>query len=123
MISGSDDGSICIWSIMKKKPIVIIRDAHTTDGKSNWISAVAALSNTDLVATGSCDGLIKVWKCSDKFLQLIPLFNIPVCGFVNDLRFTEKGSYLIAAIGQEHKLGRWWSNKKARNSTLVIPLK
>nr|CAB3265800.1 U3 small nucleolar RNA-interacting protein 2-like [Phallusia mammillata] len=123
MISGSDDGSICIWSIMKKKPIVIIRDAHKDEKKNNWISSVAALPNSDLLATGSSNGLIRLWKCSDKFLQLLPLFDISACGFVNDLRFTDKGNHLIAAIGQEHKLGRWWSIKSARNSTMIIPLK
>ncbi len=43
-------------------------------------------------------------------------------GFVNDLKFTSDGNYLIAAIGQEHKLGRWSIVKNVKNSTLVIKL-
>jgi ribosomal RNA-processing protein 9 len=41
---------------------------------------------------------------------------------VNDLRFSEDGKCLIAAIGQEHKLGRWSSIKSAKNSIAIIKL-
>lgn len=50
------------------------------------------------------------------------LFEVPVRGFVNSLAFSSDGSKLIAAIGQEHRLGRWWRIKEAKNSVLVIPL-
>ena len=43
-------------------------------------------------------------------------------GFVNDLKFSEDGSYLVAAVGQEHRLGRWSSMKQAKNSTLLIKM-
>ena len=125
-ISGSDDGSVCLWSNMKKRPIAIVRNAHNAESPINstprWITAVAALPNADLVATGSSDGLIRLWKCAEKFLGLSPLFDIPAIGFVNDLRFTENGSHLIAGFGREHKLGRWWTWKKAKNVVLVIPI-
>ena len=32
------------------------------------------------------------------------------------------GNYLVAAIGQEHRLGRWSTLKKAKNSTLLIKM-
>jgi len=38
------------------------------------------------------------------------------------LKFSEDGKYLIAAIGQEHKLGRWSSKKIAKNSTIIIKM-
>lgn len=50
------------------------------------------------------------------------LFEVPVKGFVNSLAFSNDGCKLIAAIGQEHRLGRWWRIKEAKNSILVIPL-
>ena len=40
---------------MKKKPLCIVTTAHgitATNNEPNWISAVAALPNTDLVASG-----------------------------------------------------------------------
>ena len=111
---------------MKKRPLAIVRNAHNAEFKDisfpRWISAVAGLSNSDLVATGSSDGFVRIWKCLGKFSGLAQLFEVPVSGFVNDLRFTENGSYLLAAVGQEHKLGRWWRIKEAKNAILVIPL-
>ena len=44
-------------------------------------------------------------------------------GFVNDLKFSSSGEFLVAAVGQEHRLGRWWRNKAAKNSIVIIPLK
>lgn len=41
---------------------------------------------------------------------------------MNDLKFSEDGSYLVAAIGQEHRLGRWSTLKQAKNSTLLIKM-
>jgi len=41
---------------------------------------------------------------------------------VNGLTFSNDGDYLIAAIGQEHRLGRWWRMKNAKNSICIIPI-
>jgi len=32
------------------------------------------------------------------------------------------GNFLVAAVGQEHRLGRWWRNKEARNSIQIVSL-
>ncbi|XP_033105638.1 U3 small nucleolar RNA-interacting protein 2-like isoform X2 [Anneissia japonica] len=127
MISGGEDGSVAVWSIMKKKPIAVVENAHeNSDGarhQQNWISAVAALHNTDLLATGSRDSFIRLWHCGTGFRSLTPLFNIPVMGSVNDLQFTSDGRHLVAAVGQEHKWGRWWRLKNAKNCIVIIKLK
>jgi len=120
-ISGNDEGMVCIWNINKKKPIITIKSAHSPDAHQPWITAVGSLRNSDLVATGSCDGMIRVWKCTDRFVALVPLLEIPVKGCVNDIRITNSG-YLVAAIGQEHRLGRWFRIKEARNRVLVVKI-
>ncbi|XP_070559278.1 U3 small nucleolar RNA-interacting protein 2-like isoform X2 [Ptychodera flava] len=127
-LSGADDGSLALWSVMKKKPTVVIQNAHsnTDNGKlpdENWISAVAALKSTDMVASGSRDSSIRVWQCGEHFKSLQPLFQIPVVGFVNALQFSSDGSFLVAGVGQEHRLGRWWRLKEAKNSIVVIKLR
>ena len=38
------------------------------------------------------------------------------------MKFSEDGAYLIAAIGQEHKLGRWSISKNAKNTIAIIKL-
>ncbi|XP_053377400.1 U3 small nucleolar RNA-interacting protein 2-like isoform X2 [Mercenaria mercenaria] len=130
-ISGADDNSLSLWGTMKKKPLFTLRNAHgcqATEGslvqgqEENWITSVAALHNSDVVASGSKDGCVRLWKCSADHKKLEPICTVSVTGFVNSLQFSSNGQYLIAGVGQEHRLGRWWSNKKAKNSICVIPL-
>lgn len=73
--------------------------------------------------SGSCDGYIRLWKCANNFRKLEEIQKIPVSGFVNSLAFTPDGNYLVAGVGQEHRLGRWWRLKEAKNSVVVIPLR
>ncbi|XP_011676652.2 U3 small nucleolar RNA-interacting protein 2 isoform X1 [Strongylocentrotus purpuratus] len=131
-ISGSEDGSIAVWSVMKKKPLSITRNAHpgpvgTSEGsntKENWISCVAALQGTDLVASaGSKDGTIRFWQCSEGYKTLSPTFQVTMEGFVNAMQFSSDGTFLVAGVGQEHRLGRWWRLKEAKNSIVIVRLR
>ena len=124
-LSCGDDGQLCVWGSLKKKPLCSVPDAHgrdETNNAPNWISSIATLLNTDLVASGSRDGVIRLWRCSDSFRSLNPLFEIKLTGFINGLFFTPDGTELIAGIGQEHRLGRWWRISEAKNSIVIIPL-
>lgn len=122
-LSCSDNGSLCIWNVAKKKPIAEQKLAHgkSSTGIANWISSITTLVNTDLIASGSCDGFIRVWKLEKNYREIKLKFEIPVTGFVNALTFTSEGNSLIAGIGQEHRLGRWQRLKEAKNVILVIP--
>ncbi|CAL1535158.1 unnamed protein product [Lymnaea stagnalis] len=124
--TGADDNSLSLWSVLKKKPLTTVKKAHGLNLgilEENWISSVAALQYTDLVASGSKDGFVRLWKCSTDYKSLTPLFQIPVKGFINSLKFSNNGEFLVAAVGQEHRLGRWWRLKDAKNGWIVIPLK
>ncbi|KAL5013671.1 hypothetical protein ScPMuIL_007941 [Solemya velum] len=128
-ITGGDDNSLCLWSVMKKKPITTVKQAHQGNddgnrltGHENWITSVASYQNTDLIASGSKDGCIRFWKCGNEFKNLTPVFSVPVAGFVNCLQFSQNGQYVIAGVGQEHRLGRWWRIKESKNSIVIIKL-
>lgn len=124
-VTGNDSGCVSIWGTLKKKPLCNINNAHgtnTINDQPNWISAVGALANSDLVVTGSFDGTLKFWRCTNNFKSLLPLFSLPVKGFINGLIFTNDGSRLIVAIGNEHRFGRWQSITGAKNSLRVIKL-
>ncbi|XP_029037796.1 U3 small nucleolar RNA-interacting protein 2 [Osmia bicornis bicornis] len=123
--SCGDDGQLCVWGCLKKKPLCSVADAHGKDESNNqpmWISSIATLLNTDLVASGSRNGIIKLWQCGDSFRSLDPLFEIQLIGFINALCFTPDGTHLIAGVGQEHRLGRWWRIPEAKNSIVIVPL-
>jgi len=51
-----------------------------------------------------------------------PIISIPMEGWVNSLQFSKNKKYLLAGIGQEHRLGRWTKFPKAKNGIRIIPL-
>lgn len=123
--SGGDDGQLCVWGCLKKKPLCSVPEAHgkdETNGQPMWISSIATLLNTDLVASGSRNGVIKLWQCGQGFRSLNLLFEIKLTGFINALTFTPDGNQLIAGVGTEHRNGRWWRISEAKNAIVIIPL-
>ncbi|XP_014299559.1 U3 small nucleolar RNA-interacting protein 2 [Microplitis demolitor] len=124
-LSCGDNGQLCLWSVMKKKPLYSVTPAHgvdATNGEPMWITSIAVLLNTDLVASGSRDGNVKLWECEESFKSLKLLFQVKVTGFINSMVFTPDGKNLIVGVGQEHKTGRWWRIPEAKNRVIIIPL-
>ena len=74
------------------------------------------------MVSGSRDGFIRLWKVSSSYRQMEEVNRIPVRGFVNSMAFSADGARLVAAVGQEHRLGRWWTLKEAKNSVVVVKL-
>ena len=118
-VTGADDGSLVLWFSGRKKPVYTVPKAH---GPSNWISSTAMLDDSDLLATGSCDGYIRLWKVDLQGRQIVPVGAIPASGFVNALAFCKKGEFIVAGLGQEHRLGRWRRIAAAKNGILVTAL-
>ncbi|KAE8611959.1 hypothetical protein XENTR_v10012649 [Xenopus tropicalis] len=128
VVTGADDGSLALWTVGKKKPLTQVKCAHGSHGDAGleqpyWICSVAAALNSDVVASGSHDGFVHVWRCGEGFRSLSPLWTIPLVGFINSLQFSSSANFLVAGVGQEHRLGRWWRKKEARNGLYIIPIK
>ncbi|WKX94799.1 hypothetical protein Q1695_011792 [Nippostrongylus brasiliensis] len=123
-VSGSADGSLCVWSIWKKKPVVVRQQIHglRAPGDPRWVICISAVPFSDLVATGSDDGELKLWKIAADFKSVSQVFAYEVPGFINDIRFSTDGSLLAIAAGQEHRDGRWWVDKEARNQVVILPV-
>lgn len=120
-VSGSDNGSLCVWSVLKKKPLCTVTEAHGSENNvPRWITSLATLLNSDVFASGSYDNFIRLWKVSDAYRKVSPMFSIEINGFVNSMHFTSDGTQLYAAIGQEHKSGRWFKAGSAKNGVLVV---
>ncbi|KAJ0804337.1 putative transcription factor WD40-like family [Helianthus annuus] len=152
ILSGSDDGSIEHWSVLRKKPLHIIKNAHslstpnTLDVKQNhdlsndckesldhvpetvgrsacsWVSSVAVCRGSDLAASGAGNGVVRLWEIEKDAKGVRPLFELPLVGYVNSLAFAKSGKFLVAGVGKEHRLGRWGSLPAARNGVAVHPL-
>lgn len=124
-----------MWNINKKKPVFVNQLSHGLQELNpeseislkspHWITALSTLRYSDLFASGSWDGCIRLWKLADNIRSFSLLTEIPMIGFVNALEFittVDNKTYLLAGIGQEHKLGRWKRIKEARNGWRLIDL-
>lgn len=151
-LSGSDDGSIEHWNVTRKKPVHIVKNAHASlqsvgieqsngalsnghmeNGTLNpqchsssalsWVSALTVCRNSDLAASGAGNGSVRLWTIENESKGIRPLFELPVAGFINSLVFSKSGQFLVAAVGQEPRLGRWGRIADVRNGVFVHPLK
>jgi len=123
-VSGSQDGSLALWSTKRKRPIATKASAHGLApwGGPCWLSALASPPFSDVVISGSCDGHVRFWECDETERELKPLLSVPVTGFVNDIAIAPSGKFLAIAVGQEHRLGRWFKVREAKNSVVIVPL-
>ncbi|KAI2641812.1 WD40 repeat-like protein [Hypomontagnella submonticulosa] len=92
-VTGSDNGSIALWSIQKKKPLYILPQAHGLEQpllpteasaeedpspkvvpapQPRWITALRTLPYSDLILSGSWDGYVRVWKLSEDKKRIEP---------------------------------------------------
>ncbi|KAH9847000.1 WD40 repeat-like protein [Lenzites betulinus] len=98
-VSGGDSGSIHLWSTQKKKPMFTQGVAHGIDlahmdtedvamvRKPRWVTALASLRYSDLFASGSWDGEVRLWKLDGKLKSFALIGTISVLGVVNSLQF------------------------------------
>ncbi|KAF5348897.1 hypothetical protein D9756_009855 [Leucocoprinus leucothites] len=95
-VTGGDSGSISLWSTTKKKPVFTQPFAHSlhsvhssTEGliqTPRWITALTALPYSDLFASGSWEGQIRLWKLDPKLKLFSLLGNVSIPGVVNSLQ-------------------------------------
>lgn len=85
-VTGSDNGSLSLWTIQKKKALFVLPQAHGIEPalslemasgekhpdpavipppQPRWITALRTVPYTDIILSGSWDGYIRVWKLSE----------------------------------------------------------
>lgn len=92
-VTGSNNGSISLWTLHKKKPIFTVPLAHGLDPpmqpeeasaeaqpdamvperQPRWITALATIPYSDVVLSGSWDGQVRVWRVSEDKKRLEPM--------------------------------------------------
>lgn len=99
-------------------------DSSNDDNESGDEQTQSKKSVVALIASGSCNSAINVWKLlkSGSKYELVLAQSIECPGFINELRFTNDSSKLVVACGQEHKLGRWWTVKHSKNCLRVFDI-
>ena len=87
-ITGSDNGSLMLWNVQKKKPVFTYPLAHGLQPVENladvsaeqhpenvddiprtpqprWITALATVPYSDIIVSGSWDGWVRAWRVSE----------------------------------------------------------
>ncbi|KIN03871.1 hypothetical protein OIDMADRAFT_117081 [Oidiodendron maius Zn] len=85
-VTGSDNGSLSLWTMHKKKPIFTLPLAHgldppllpeevsadaqpdassVPDPQPRWITALTTIPYSDVILSGSWDGHVRAWKLSN----------------------------------------------------------
>lgn len=128
-VSGGQDGSLCLWGATSRKALANEDNAH----EGSWVTAVSGIRNSDLALSGSSDGKIRTWRAgrpsetdavSKKTKMVLDEldWSIPVNGIVNDIAVSSEGSLVVAAVGRDHKHGRWITASNAHNGLMFAKL-
>lgn len=100
-ITGSQDGSLCLWNTSRKKPVAVAKHAHsapTRSGGCDWITSLGVVRYADLALSGAADGYLRFWKSDADDGLLESVWSVPLPGAsqnwqhprwrTRDLRFT-----------------------------------
>ncbi|KAJ8607644.1 hypothetical protein MRB53_040163 [Persea americana] len=96
-----------------------------------WITALTVLPFSDVIVSGSWDGSLRAFQISAdrrriERLGVVGTADLAV-GVVNDIAIAEKGDrgreglYVAAALGREHRLGRW-STHEGKNGGILFDI-
>ena len=119
-VTGSDNGSLCLWSMHKKKPLCTMPLAHglnpplpadqlSADADAaekgivgprlpRWITALATIPFADLILSGSWDGLVKAWKVSTDKRSLLSMGVVGQTSGGSDTKHPQEGSAPVKGI-------------------------
>lgn len=78
-------------------------------------------------ASGAGDGAIRIWAINPSKAGgaggLAIKGALPARGFVNGLSLARSGRFVLAALGQEQRMGRWARDGGARNGVALHMLR
>ncbi|KAJ3615500.1 hypothetical protein Zmor_016368 [Zophobas morio] len=133
-VTCGEDGKIFLWTTSRRRPFFTQTSAHgmrhsksenthNHNNKANapWVTSVASYRYSDLLASGSNTGFIKLWRLEPN-KTLSSISDLPCVGYVNSLQFSASGTILVASVAQEHRLGRWEKLKNVKNCVKVFYL-
>jgi hypothetical protein len=113
-VSGSGDGFVRFWRLCTGGGGEGSSSSGASGGGSSGSGGGGGGGGGGSRAPGSAEGA--------GFCALEHIGALPLQGIVNGLAFSADGRTLLAAVGTEHRLGRWWKYSLAMNGVAVLRL-
>lgn len=128
-VTGHDDGRLALWKEEKKRPVgnaFVAAHGHQggASGVTRSVICCDALGMSDVLATGSNDGYLRLWRMNtaEKEAGIKRLETVPIHGYINSIAMGPGGKFCVAAVGQEPRMGRWDRVSRAKNRFAIIRL-
>lgn len=75
------DGSINLWHTRRSKPVFKNLEAH-----KGWICALDTLKQTNILASGGTDNVLKIWGIDEDMKNMTKLREISMNGITTDIK-------------------------------------
>lgn len=111
-VTASDAGVISLWTPTRKKPV------QSVQGHSAPITLLYSPEMSDLVVSGSSDGLLRLWHLEGNGLKAVNELAIP--GHITGALLSN--DKLIVAVSPEGRFGRWTVDNSIKSSILVFDI-
>lgn len=159
LVAGSANGLLAVYDVGKMNPLCTVTAAHGAgecgDGtglekealftcgsnqapragalqNGNGIMAIACPANGNIIATGSFDGLVRIWEFIPRAAggqgkepqpaQLNLAGTIPLEGVIAGLSFSADAKVLVVVTSKEPRLGRWITRAGCLNGIYIFPI-
>ena len=115
LVSASQDNQICIWKVVSpsnklEKNLILENCFHLEENESHLLRAIALSPDGEVLASGSDDGVIRLWNSSTgSFIQSFGKFH---ANWIRSLSFSPCGDMIASA--SEDKTVRIWDVKTGR---------
>ena len=130
--TGSNQSTVDLWSLKKKKPLHKYTSSHIfnkpSPHKYSNITSINCIRNSDLLATGSIDSTINFYKFNKGSKKIEILGVLPtdeeeyIKGTINSIKFSPRRSYMAFCHSDEQRLGRWFVSKPKNYGITIVKL-
>jgi ribosomal RNA-processing protein 9 len=132
--TGSSDGFIRFWRVVQPGAARQAQadadddddasddDAGDDAGAEAGSDAAAAGYDASEGGSGAASASVSVSPPLRESGLFREVARVSVDGFVNGLAFANEGTRLVAAVGSEHRMGRWWRMKNVKAGIVVVDL-
>jgi len=142
-VTSSYEGNLFLWQSKKKKPVFKLNNAHgysktfdfnersgcKNEGKEEMVDvpypilSLGSVKNSDLVFSGSHNGLINFYQMSKdkKSLQMFKQLKTNT-GCINVMKIDKANDFMVVGYGKDSRLGRWETETKAKTGISIVKL-